>query len=489
MPTPRRETGVTQSDGLAGRWLSLEDLGKLDFFKGGKSAAKFRSRLNATLEITPGQNEPWLKAAVWREYEKGDVICEAGAYGSTAFLIVEGTASVSLPERAAPQPIAGRTRHSLTRLQRMFGRRTQAARGAPDAAAVGEVSAYASVSCDRPPLPVTLAAGDVFGVDACINFYPREATVRAEEHCVVVEMLRSVLDTIRLAGAAADKIDAAYAVAAIRNQLSVSSVFRDLTGEQLDRLAQGAELLMNDSDAIHDDVIYTEGGPADAVYLVRAGTIKLSQQRAGGELIFSYYGRGTALRLRRTPAGSRSRQRSCCAARRTPARFPTSRSADRSHSVAAPPVKPAFPRRRAPSAAGTAACRSRDDDVYLVDLDSDNGTVLNGEPIREAIVTAGDVITIVDYIFEATAGGTRRDDGCRATHAGRDGHRPRQLRGRQDRDRATCGVRPKRMTGSSNLRRLRRRRSKRLRTNDRRPSRRWSRVWSSSTCTIRRTSC
>ena len=388
-----------QSDGLAGRWLSLEDLGKLDFFKSGKSAAKFRSRLNANLEIVPGQSEPWLKAAVWREYEKGDVICEAGSYGSTAFLMVEGTASASLPERAAPQPVAGRTRHSLTRLQRMFGRRTQAARGAPDAAAVGEVSAYASLSCDRPPLPATLAAGDVFGVDACINFYPREATVRAEEHCVVVEMLRSVLDTIRLAGAAADKIDAAYAVAAIRNQLSVSSVFRDLTGEQLDRLAQRAELLMNDSDAIHDDVIYTQGGPADAVYLVRAGTIKLSQHRAGGELILSYHGRGAALGFEGLLPG---RESTALVLRCT------------SHLGAVPDVeirgsvtlgRSAACEVRLPKEARAVSrrhCRFqvRDDDVYLADLDSDNGTVLNGEPIREAIVTAGDVITIVDHTFE-----------------------------------------------------------------------------------------
>ena len=399
MPAHRREIDDTRSDGLAGRWLSLEELSKLDFFKSGKSAAKFRSRLNANFEVTAGQTEPWLKAAVWREYEKGDVICEAGAYGSTAFLLVEGTASVALPERAAAQPVAGRTRGSLTRLQRIFRRRTRAPYDAPDATAVGEVSAYASVSCDRPPLPVMLGAGAVFGVDACINFFPREATVRAEERCVAVEMLRSVFDTIRLAGAAGDEIDTAYAAAAIRNQLSLSSVFRDLTGEQLDRLAQGAELLMNDSDAIHNDVIYTEGEAADAVYLVRAGTIKLSQQKAGGELIFSYLGRGNAFGFEALLPG---RESTALVLRCT------------SHPGAVPDVeirgsvtlgRSAACEARLPKEARAVSrrhCRFqvRDDDVYLVDLDSDNGTTLNGEAIREAIVAAGDVITIVDYTFE-----------------------------------------------------------------------------------------
>jgi Fe-S-cluster-containing hydrogenase component 2/pSer/pThr/pTyr-binding forkhead associated (FHA) protein/CRP-like cAMP-binding protein len=399
VPTHRRETGVTQSDGLAGRWLSLEDLGKLDFFKGGTSAAKFRSRLNTNFELTPGQTEPWLKAAVWREYQQGDVICEAGAYGSTAFLMVEGRASASLPERVVPPPVPGRTNGSLARLQRLFRRRSRTEQAAPDAAAVGEVSTYASLSCDRPPLPVALGPGAVFGVDTCINFYPREATVRAEERCVVVEMLRSVLDTIRLAGAAAGAIDAAYAAAAIRNQLSLSGVFRDLTGEQLERLAQHAELLVNDSDAIRNDVIYAEGAAADAIYLVRAGTIKLSQQKAGGELILSYLGRGTAFGFEALVPGRQSLQLLLhCTSHRGV--FPDIEIGGAVTLGRTAGCELRFPKEARAVSRHHCRLQVRDDDVYLTDLDSDNGTTLNGEPIREAIVVAGDVITIVDYTFE-----------------------------------------------------------------------------------------
>lgn len=399
MRTHRDETGVTRSDGLVGRWLSLEDLGKLSFFKGGKSVAKFRSRLNTNFEVTQGQNEPWLKAAVWREYQKGDLICEAGAYGSTAFLIVEGSASASLPERVAPQPVPGRTRGSLARLQDMFRRRTRAVHGAPDTAAAGEVSAYASVSCDRPPLPTTLGPGDVFGVDSCINFYPREATVHAEEHCVVVEMLRSVLDTIRVAGAGGDDIDSSYATTAIRNQLSLSGIFRDLTGEQLDRLAHGAELLMNDSDAVRNDVIYTEGDPANAVYLVRAGTIKLSQQKAGGELILSYLGRGAAFGLEALVSG-RETLRLLLRCTSHPGAFPDVEIHEPVTLGRSAACEVRFPKEARAVSRRHCRLQVRDDDIYLVDLDSDNGTQLNGEPIREAIVVAGDVITIVDYTFE-----------------------------------------------------------------------------------------
>jgi len=384
---------------LPGRWLSLEELGTLDVFKSGKSATEFRRQFNRNFEVTAGDPAPWLKAAVWREYAPGEVICEAGTYGSTAFVIVNGTASVALPEHTVPRPITGRTRQALAHVQRMFQRRTPADHRAPDAVAVGEVSAYATAGCDRPPLPAMLGPGDVFGIDACINFYPREATVRAQEPCVVVEMLRSVLDTIRLAGAAGDGIDTGYAAAAICNQLSLSSVFRDLTGEQLDRLAQDAELLTNDSDAVHGDVICREGDAADAMYLVRAGTIKISQHKAGGELIFSYLGRGAAFGLEALLPGRESTALVLrCASH--PGEIPdveisgtvtVGRSA--ACEVKIPKEARAVSRRH---------CRVqvRGEDLYLVDLDSDNGTQLNGEPIREAIVVAGDLITIVDYTFE-----------------------------------------------------------------------------------------
>jgi len=395
----RRDTDVTRGDGLSGRWLSVEDLGRLDFFKAGKSAAKFRQRLNATFELTPGDNEPWLKAAVWREYQPADVICEAGTYGSTAFLIVEGKATAALPERVAPRPVPGRTPRSLARLLRTFGRRTHAAHGPADVVAVGELSAYASLSCDRAPLPVTLGPGDVFGVDTCINFYPREATVRAEERCLVVEMLRSVLDTIRLAGAAADAVHAAYEAAAIRNQLSLSALFRDLTGEQLDRLAQRAELLMNDSDLVHNDVIYAEGSRADALYLVRSGTIKLSQRKAGGEVILGYLGRGTAFGFEGLLPGRQSLVLVLHSASH-PGTFPDTEIREAITLGRSAGCEVRFPKEARAVSRRHCRLEVRGDDVVLRDLDSDNGTMLNGEQIREAIVVPGDTITLVDYTFE-----------------------------------------------------------------------------------------
>src|ERR1700682_3196821 len=87
----QRGTGAVGSEGLVGQWLSLEEVSQLDFFKSGKRT--FKLKLTSNFAPTPGQREPGIKAAVRREYQAGDVICKAGEYGSTAFLILEGRAS------------------------------------------------------------------------------------------------------------------------------------------------------------------------------------------------------------------------------------------------------------------------------------------------------------------------------------------------------------------------------------------------------------
>jgi len=42
-----------------------------------------------------------------------------------------------------------------------------------------------------------IGPGDLFGEMSCINFYPRSTNVRAMEDCVMLEIIRTVLDTIR----------------------------------------------------------------------------------------------------------------------------------------------------------------------------------------------------------------------------------------------------------------------------------------------------
>ena len=381
------------ADGLEGQWLTLEEVAELDFFKSSKRA---KLKLPTLLGAAPAGGEPGIKAVVRRQYAAGDTICEAGAYGSTAFLLVEGSATAFLPERGEPPGVPGRSRRSLGRLLDTFRRRTRGADRSPDRPQIGEVSRYASLHSDRRLGPVTLKPGDIFGIDTCVNFYPREATVRADGPCVVLEMLRSVLDTIR---GADDAVDEAYAAMAIRNTLHQSELLSELTAPQLETLAAASMLLTPDSDDVSEGAIYAESAAADALYLVRAGTIKLAVSKAGGEFIFTYLGRGGAFGFEALmPARPRTRLTLQCI----------------SHSAAIPEVpltKPVVIGRssacdvvvpKESKSVGRRHCRleERDGDLWVIDLDSANHTLLNGERVREAIVTEGDRIGIVDYVFE-----------------------------------------------------------------------------------------
>jgi Fe-S-cluster-containing hydrogenase component 2/CRP-like cAMP-binding protein len=384
-------------DGLTGQWLSLEEVAALDLFASQKRA--FKLKLAANLGAAPGQGEPGIKAAVRREYRKGDVICEAGAFGSTAFLLLSGSATAFVPERASARPVAGRNRWSLGRLTRALRRHRGGAEGPVPADAVGELSRHATLVGDHRLPPTALSAGDVFGVDACINFYPREATVRADEPCVVLEMLRSMLDSVREGGGGGEAIDGAYQRAAIRNTLYVSSLFRELTVRQLDAVADAAELWTPDADAVRDGVICAAGAPADAVFVVRAGTVKIVEPRPEGERIVSYVGRGGAFGLEALlPRREQVRVALACVSH--PGVFgsidlggPLVLGRSASCDVVFPAEERGVGRRH---------CRfeERAGDLYVIDLDSANFTLLNGERVREALVTLGDQITIVDYTFE-----------------------------------------------------------------------------------------
>ena len=239
----------------------------------------------------------------------------------------------------------------------------------------------------------------MFGVDTCVNFYPREATVRAEERCVVLEMLRAVLDTIRQDGDAGPGVNQAYRDSAVRSELALTAWLHELREDEREQLAAAGTLLTADADEVHAGVIYREAEPADAVYLVRSGTIKITQQRSGGEFVFAYLGRGSAFGFESVlDTQPQLPLRLVCVqpANALPAvelvgSVTVGRKAD---------CQVLMPRDQ--RGIGREHCRFelRDGDLYLRDLDSINGTLLNGERIREAIVTAGDRVTVVDYNFE-----------------------------------------------------------------------------------------
>ena len=148
-------------------------------------------------------------------------------------------------------------------------------------------------------------------------------------------------------------------------------------------------------------VVYAEGEPADAVYLIRAGTVKVSQLREGTERIFAYLGRGSGFGFENILP---SRQQTPLVLRclSHPEQFPPLELKGTLTLGRSASCEIAFPRDNAAIGRKHARFEERDGEVALVDLESANFTILNGERIQRATIKSGDRVTIVDYEFEVS---------------------------------------------------------------------------------------
>src|SRR5712691_1520552 len=173
--------------------------------------------LPALKEIPRAQLENWAKgAAVLHRYRKGEIVCEEGEFGSTAYYIVSGT-------------------------------------------------------------------------------------VQAREPCIMVEMLRVILDMLvgnrqpsELTKATSKvkmptfkgtsfktELEKKYRERSLNNHLRAVPLFASLDDEFIEHLRQHVELVSYNQ----SQVICKEGDDADAFYLIRSGMVRVSNALPGGEMV------------------------------------------------------------------------------------------------------------------------------------------------------------------------------------------------------------
>jgi CRP-like cAMP-binding protein/Fe-S-cluster-containing dehydrogenase component/ferredoxin len=225
-------------------------------------------------------------AVVRRHFKKGEIVCREGEYGSTAFYIVEGDADVYLDSPMAHVTTHGGATGFLSKLTSTFVGRKQNRREEEGERRSIPIDAPVDLPYDKPV--ATLHAGDLFGEMTCISLYPRSATVRAATDCVMLEMLRNVLDIIQRNKTMKAKLDANYKKRALDDHLRSVPMFASLSQDFIDHLRQKVELVRY----VKGDVICHQGDIADAFYLVRMGFVKVSEPHPGGELVLAYLGRG-----------------------------------------------------------------------------------------------------------------------------------------------------------------------------------------------------
>jgi CRP-like cAMP-binding protein len=251
------------------------------------------------------RKEIWGKfpgAVARKAFAPGEVIFRQGESGTTAFLLIAGTVEISLAIDRALHPPARRKSGGLIA---NIGRLTDYLKGAPVLSSQNDRPAYVPVdgNVDVPlDNPIAhLQAGDLFGELSALaalkqdrikraKFYPRSATARANTEVEVIEMLPNILNNVLYTSPAfKEKLNESYRARALDTHLRSVPVFRNVPRDFLESIKQRVEL----ADYQPGQIIYREGDPADAFYLIRLGFVKVSRAFPGGEMVLSYLSRGS----------------------------------------------------------------------------------------------------------------------------------------------------------------------------------------------------
>lgn len=226
-------------------------------------------------------------AVVKRKYKAGEIIVREGDHGSTAFYILEGTVDILLGSPRAHVTTENEHDGFFKKMVSKIRPKSQDVReGERTTPTHIRIDATVDLPYDNPI--AQLHPGDLFGEMTCMSFYPRSATVRAKTDCVMLEMLRNVLDVMQKNKTFRAKLEANYRGRALGTHLRSVPIFSTVSEDFIDTLRDRVELLR----FAPGQVICTEGEPADSFYLVRIGFVRVSQVRNGEQMVLAYLPRG-----------------------------------------------------------------------------------------------------------------------------------------------------------------------------------------------------
>src|SRR5713101_8046086 len=266
--------------------------------------------LPALKEIPRAQLENWAKgAAVLHRYRKGEIVCEEGEFGSTAYYIVSGTVDIFIHNPLAhlrTHPVRNFLGRSMRRMKSFLtDDQTDHRPEAHQRKFIG-IDANIDLPINRPL--AQLGPGELFGEMTCRTYQPRSATVQAREPCVMIEMLRVILDMLVGNRQVSDltkatsrvkaptfkgtsfkaELDKRYRERSLHTHLRSVALFASVSEEFIEHLRQTVELISYNQ----SQVICKQGDESDAFYLVRSGMVRVSQHMPGGEIVRGYLSRG-----------------------------------------------------------------------------------------------------------------------------------------------------------------------------------------------------
>ncbi len=262
-------------------------------------------------------------------YEAGDIVIRQGDYGNSAFLILRGTALVSLAP--LPPELLGRSVVGNRSWLETLGRFWTRARVAEARVTVNAAQAGTATRGNGPEtrvflqdIPGTLdlrqtrqlPAGELFGELAALTRTPRSATVIADSPGEMLEMRwQGFRDLLRKDNGLREYVESLYRQNSLRGHLQQTPVLSGLSDELLQLVADDTEFesfgdfewnrefkSLRRRDVARkitaEPVIARQGDPADSLILIRNGFARLSRQYGDGHQTIAYLGKGQSFGLR-----------------------------------------------------------------------------------------------------------------------------------------------------------------------------------------------
>jgi Fe-S-cluster-containing dehydrogenase component/CRP-like cAMP-binding protein len=261
-----------------------------------------------------------------RRYKKGEIIVREGDYGTSAFMVLTGTAQVvlspSLPPSAVGrrEPVRRGIFRSLAQLwsnareDEVTRKKTRLSFLGAEAQARGDEGEVHVILQDIPRVlgkhrTASLHAGDFFGEIAALSRMPRTATTFAQEDGTELLEIRwqGLRDLMRYDAQLRKHIDAIYRQRALATYLAEIPFIRKLPEEAKKRVMEATQfetygdydwsgeykkLVQSGVSAAKEQTIAVEGDYPNGVIMIRAGFARLTQRYGHGHRTLNYLGSG-----------------------------------------------------------------------------------------------------------------------------------------------------------------------------------------------------
>jgi len=266
------------------------------------------------------------------EFNKGDIIVREGDYGSSAFLIVDGEALVSL--KKIPQAILGRSR---TKEKSFFETIAQLWANSKHSEvrnlevdsiasneAIGERSNGDETRVFLHDIPrvipagqsVKLHQGEIFGEISALTRTPRSATVVANTTTFILEIRwQGFRELLKRHDAMRQHIESQYRENSLRSHLREIELLRDLPQNSIETISdltvfesygsfqwnqnfQSTKQKDIADRILSEPVIAQQSEYVDGLIMIRNGFARLSRSRGDGQQTIAYLGKGQTFGLR-----------------------------------------------------------------------------------------------------------------------------------------------------------------------------------------------